>query len=83
MDATAIDKPCDVYVVHVGNKALRNAETPTVFLSGALHGDERVGSVYVHVRVCLCMYMYIYHTYLCIRLHICMYNMYTYTCIHV
>jgi hypothetical protein len=27
-----------------GNKQMRNAQTPTVFFSGALHGDERVGT---------------------------------------
>ena len=29
--------------VRAGNKAMRTAETPTVFFSGTLHGNERVG----------------------------------------
>ena len=43
MDASGPLQACDVYVLHVGNKALRTETTPAVFFSGTLHGDERVG----------------------------------------
>lgn len=43
VDESSQEKPCVVYVLRIGNKALRSPQTPTVFFSGTLHGNERVG----------------------------------------
>eukprot|EP00960_Hanusia_phi_P006565 187797-Hanusia_phi.AAC.1 len=37
------DEPCKVWVLEVGNVRTRTEETPRLFFSGALHGDERIG----------------------------------------
>ena len=36
-------EPCKHWIVRLGNRSLHNEDTPEVFFSGALHGDERVG----------------------------------------
>lgn len=36
-------QPCYVYVMRLGNQAKISASTPEVFLSGELHGNERIG----------------------------------------
>lgn len=35
--------PCLQYIVQVGNRSAQQIDTAEVFVSGALHGDERVG----------------------------------------
>ena len=37
------DQKAQVYVLVLGNQLLRTATTPEVFLSGTVHGNERVG----------------------------------------
>ncbi|EKX38094.1 hypothetical protein GUITHDRAFT_165327, partial [Guillardia theta CCMP2712] len=37
------NQPCKVWVMEVGNMQARTEETPRLFFSGALHGDERIG----------------------------------------
>eukprot|EP00933_Yihiella_yeosuensis_P083066 TRINITY_DN9715_c0_g6_i1.p1 TRINITY_DN9715_c0_g6~~TRINITY_DN9715_c0_g6_i1.p1 ORF type:complete len:695 (+),score=84.96 TRINITY_DN9715_c0_g6_i1:23-2107(+) len=45
--ATCEGEPCKTLIVRIANKKLLTNSTPEVFLSGALHGDERVGPLSV------------------------------------
>ncbi|CEL94616.1 unnamed protein product [Vitrella brassicaformis CCMP3155] len=37
------DLPCDIMIVRLGNNETLTAKTPEVYVSGALHGNERLG----------------------------------------
>ncbi|RHY51431.1 hypothetical protein DYB34_008494 [Aphanomyces astaci] len=42
-DAEGVAVPCKQYVLRITNESTLDADRPEVFISGALHGNERVG----------------------------------------
>mmetsp|Transcript_62860 Transcript_62860/g.147947 ORF Transcript_62860/g.147947 Transcript_62860/m.147947 type:complete len:498 (+) Transcript_62860:346-1839(+) len=52
-------RDCDNYVVRITNEKKLTKDTPEVFISGALHGDERVGPTAVTEFAVLLIEMYV------------------------
>ena len=42
-DADCDGAPCETFIVEIGNHKIQSRSTPEVFISGAVHGNERVG----------------------------------------
>ena len=50
-EADCDGSPCETFIVEIGHKDKLKPETPEIFLSGAVHGNERVGPTVVYYLI--------------------------------